>query len=1460
MNNPRLEPNPKEHLETTASVQGGPGTILARASSPKEPSAHRGTAPLVPDHELLRLVGRGAYGEVWLARNIMGEYRALKLVYRSSFEHDRPYEREFEGIQKFEPISRTHESQVDILHVGQNEQAGYFYYVMELADDQLTGQKIAPETYRPLTLKSRLHQENRLSPAECVRLGLSLTTALSHLHENGLVHRDIKPSNIIFINGQPKLADIGLVSSFDATVSYVGTLGFSPPEGPGSITADIYSLGKVLYEAVTGRDRQDFPELPSHLGDSTKTRMELVELNEIIIKACDNDPQQRYQSAEAMHSDLALLESGKSVARLHAVQQTLTRIKRVAAGIGVVTLLVSAGLVYQSHENSIMKRLAQQNSILAGQNQKQLAHLQVANGIRRMEDGHLSSSLAWYAEALANMKDAPDQAAAHRVRIASALENIPRLVHVFQLDSAPTHCCFSPDGKKLACRTPSGVTVLEVASGRTLYTLDNTNAGPPVFSPDGERLIFGKYIWDRSPAWGIYNANTGQPINAKSPLSRSYGFLHSVDGTNVLVSDGERTAQVLDLDSGEPRSPRLVARDKIIRGRLSANQKFVELISCDEQPQFSNPMEGGKYPKLQYLEVWEVATGQIQGPGVSVAPYSPALLADDGRRVAIAAPEWTGIREGKPGLRIYNTTTGKEVASVPDLATQWVWVIGSHGQYVPDDHIISETRLLDFTSGQTLKLKCDPDITFVTFSPDHLLVATKSGNGVVRVWNTGNGELLLPRLAKASEGLAFSADGHLLAACGPERVIRIWDLASVHKPEFVIRERDKINEAIFSPDGQKIITLTDWSVEIWDALTGRLLGPCSRGSGPAIDLRFSRDGDRFVTFVGAGTPKRRGAGAQDGVFVVSTGPLTNTIDHLQTGDLVFDADLSPDDRHLVTATRTQAQVWDIRDKKHLLDLKSEALCLCARFGPDGRQIVTSGKAGAIDFWDATTGQRLRRLEKPNTRFETMTFSPDWRRMATGSAEQTVALWSADSFKELTPAMLLQGNPPFVVFRPDGQSLLAFSGYSSFIKVWSIPSGRLASAPLDYGQGAVVNAEFSPGPDGRYILSCSDYGTAQIWNSVTAEPLLVPNKSRLNEPRGIYTAHFSPRGDRMITGGEDREARVWELRPCNYSQAQIASLGELLSGEKLDPAGAFVPSSPEEIPKRFDDLRSTLPEAVRETTSHEQALWHEELSAKAVDARLWQSVIGQVNYALNLEPALMETPTFDEVFSRRAQAHAELGQWSEAVADFRQAVQLAPDKIYNRYDLMIALLAAGCLEAYQKEWGYAFDHVKQMKTQHNSVLQKGVAEFTLLIPCAVGTNTAINTSRALELCDGKADANGYFKSLVLYRAGRFEQALDFAEQTRANSPPGDDVYAWLALALVNARAGRAATAQKYLDEAERVWSDALANHPDDSPAWSYRAQYQLLHQETKTVLSAKSGIVASPKRETKSEEVGSHLNN
>jgi serine/threonine protein kinase/formylglycine-generating enzyme required for sulfatase activity len=269
--------------------------------------------PVIPDHDVLRKIGGGAYGEVWLARGVTGALRAVKVVWREDFEDERGFEREFEGILRFEPMSRDHPGLVDILHVGRSpDGVSFYYYVMELADDVLTGSDINPVEYEPFTLRpdKKGAATRRMGTGECIEVGLRLAEALGHLHERGLAHRDIKPSNIIFVDGKVKLADIGLVAARGQR-TFVGTEGFVPPEGPGSAQADVYSLGKVLYEIATGKDRMDFPELPDELPSGTE-RKQWLGLNRVICEACDPQlSKRRITTAVELAEALRCLQRGK---------------------------------------------------------------------------------------------------------------------------------------------------------------------------------------------------------------------------------------------------------------------------------------------------------------------------------------------------------------------------------------------------------------------------------------------------------------------------------------------------------------------------------------------------------------------------------------------------------------------------------------------------------------------------------------------------------------------------------------------------------------------------------------------------------------------------------------------------------------------------------------------------------------------------------------------------------------------------------------------------------------------------------------------------------------------------------------------------------------------------------------------------------------------------------------------
>lgn len=269
--------------------------------------------PAIPDHEVLRKIGGGAYGEVWLARGVTGALRAVKVVWREDFEDARGFEREFEGILKFEPISRDHPALVDILHVGRSpDGVSFYYYVMELGDDVRTGREINPIEYEPRTLRADNHQATGVPwpSGDCIEVGLRLAEALNHLHEGGLAHRDVKPSNVIFVNGKAKLADIGLVAARGQR-TFVGTEGFVPPEGPGSAQADVYSLGKVLYELATGKDRMNFPELPDEMPGGGE-RKRWLELNRIICDVCEPRISKRMISTAAeLAKALRRIQRGK---------------------------------------------------------------------------------------------------------------------------------------------------------------------------------------------------------------------------------------------------------------------------------------------------------------------------------------------------------------------------------------------------------------------------------------------------------------------------------------------------------------------------------------------------------------------------------------------------------------------------------------------------------------------------------------------------------------------------------------------------------------------------------------------------------------------------------------------------------------------------------------------------------------------------------------------------------------------------------------------------------------------------------------------------------------------------------------------------------------------------------------------------------------------------------------------
>jgi eukaryotic-like serine/threonine-protein kinase len=233
-----------------------------------------------------------------MARSVTGTLRAVKVIWREDYDHPEGFEREFEALKRYEPISRKHPGLVPVLQIGRSDSGGFYYYVMELADDLERGREFDPDRYIPHTLTAQMRRDKRIKPSECVKFGANVAEGLQHLHENKLIHRDVKPSNLVFIDGVCRLADIGLVTLLGQR-TFVGTEGFVAPEGPGTPASDIFSLGMVLYEASTGKDRLDFPDLPSYRETGTALQ-HWRRLQNVVCMACAPKAGQRYDTAHEM--------------------------------------------------------------------------------------------------------------------------------------------------------------------------------------------------------------------------------------------------------------------------------------------------------------------------------------------------------------------------------------------------------------------------------------------------------------------------------------------------------------------------------------------------------------------------------------------------------------------------------------------------------------------------------------------------------------------------------------------------------------------------------------------------------------------------------------------------------------------------------------------------------------------------------------------------------------------------------------------------------------------------------------------------------------------------------------------------------------------------------------------------------------------------------------------------------
>ena len=1018
----------------------------------EETPASDNAPPRIPDHQLLHRIGRGAYGDVWLACNALGTLRAVKVVYRDRFREDRPYEREFNGILKYEPISRTHEGLVQVLHVGRNDEAGCFYYVMELADDgQESGGRnqesakadapgLTPDScsltpaYTPRTLHSELARRPRLPPTEAAQLALRLAGALGHLHAHGLVHRDIKPSNVIFVGGLPKLADIGLVTDVGSSHSFVGTEGFIPPEGPGTPQADLYGLGKVLYELATGRDRMDFPQLPpgvTRLPDGEA----LLELNEVMTRACSPEPKARYTTATEFQADLNLFLAGRSLRRSRNLERHLARLRKFAM-TACVFLALGAGAVWfagtEARHARERERAANERARAEARSREQEAALRLrAEDAEHQAQQQLHAALLEQARATVRSGELGQRVKAlDALRRAAAISNTVELRREVFAALTLADLRFERD-----LPTGSEFTLTQLNPAFDLIALCRGRGSVEIRSVSDHRLL------SSLPASTNLEAHVGT-------WSQDGRFLavkrdHDVAGRYA-------TMEVWDV----PKARRVLLLRSVSWGAVSFHPHLPEMMAR---------LRGGT------VAVWNLdASNEVRRFTLPTTATHLKYSPDGKRFVAVHDRPEAGI------LSVHEAADGILLSS--NSIPRGVWKPDWHpgGRWIAIGGKDSTVNLVDSRTGETRTLgRHKGEAVYMAFSPDGDYLISGGWERELICWDL-QAMRRTCTMALGGYHLDFRADGRQCAVVTqPGRKVQLYAFERpIHHREFAEDLGARLSSATFSDDGRWLAASADERVGLWD-LSNRAPGVLAP-DGAEARLFFNpdgteifgtgRDGLRWRVTPGTNSeappqlkrlefPKSTGFvslclisnavalnSAQGTRLLFPTRPVgeSSTVAYEPTADWAKSYSgiigASPDGRWIgiFRAFSPSLYVHRLPELERVAKLTLPSSIATFRFSPRGHELAI-GSRTHLELWNTATWQRTRTL----TNFTRILYAADADTWWLTTDSLTGGLYDAHT---LQPLLLLPtGTLPLALSR-EGR-YLAVSVDARRLQVWDLAQVR-----------------------------------------------------------------------------------------------------------------------------------------------------------------------------------------------------------------------------------------------------------------------------------------------------------------------------------------------------------------------------------------------------------------------------------
>ncbi|MCO6459553.1 MAG: protein kinase [Pirellulaceae bacterium] len=854
--------------ESATRVDAPTSDSVATANTPPRPGS---IIRYFGDYELLEEIARGGMGVVYKARQVkLNRIVALKMILSGQLASKEDVQRFYTEAEAAAGLD--HQGIVPIFEVGEYD--GQHFFSMGFIAGASLSSKIADCPFAPRLAADLIGKVAR---------------ALQYAHDKGVIHRDLKPANVLLDkDGQPKVTDFGLAKKLDhdsnltGTGQILGTPSYMPPEqAAGRLsevreTADVYSLGAILYAALTGRP-------PFQADNPLDTLMQVLErepvsprtlnptvprdLETICLKCLEKDRRRRYQSAGELRDELQRFLDGhpilaRPISRSARLWRWCKRNPVVASLSSAVVVSLIAGTMVSTWFAMEARQRADAEAEQRRASEHNAATLHLERSLSRCQPDDPAAGLLWLTRSLAEAQRIDD----------SRLEELCRLqLAAWSRGVHPIHAILPSGPVRAAAFSGDGKTILTTLDGSAIQRWDAASG-----APCGE---WSRLSSDAMPAGATFDS-AGR-IVAVSRLDHAVQCFDPETGAPIgpALRHSARQGKTMQFVAFSPGGDRLlsISEDNSVRLWEIAIGESVEVIApnTDRRPRTAAFSPDGRLLLISLVDQilsCDAATGDVLGPieplgkwlnGMAFSPDGTRLLTassttaqlwdtkswrpigaswpiraaiNDQVQVAFSHDGTLAATGDRDAVRIHDVVSGLPVGAPLRLRFQ----SSSNSESIlalvfsPDDSLLFAGG--DSTAACIWRVASRRDNAYVlthpgvlrgAFSPDSRVLATGSQRDGVRMWNVDTGQPYGPKLEipGAVWALAFDLTGRRIVAGGNSRTARVWSVETGAPLTPLIQHGNFVTNVAFAGDGQSFwATSRDGRVHHWNVTTGQPLG------------------------------------------------------------------------------------------------------------------------------------------------------------------------------------------------------------------------------------------------------------------------------------------------------------------------------------------------------------------------------------------------------------------------------------------------------------------------------------------------------------------------------------------------------------------------------------------------------------------------------------------------------------